>query len=230
MSSARVVADDAPPQPLTIALASSFCASVRGCATPCLRTWRSTRLARPGCSRSTRHVGVAARMQAVGMLARHHAVDVQEGLVERMVAVGALEVAGAVAVDAVAQDQVLRARGRADRVVLNEAQPRDRLGRRRGAPQRPRDRVTAQRSRVHAALSPGGAGSGPGRGCTRDGNDRRARSSGGAGNAAKSLILAWYCIRPAAVRRRAGCRDRPAFGRREWRPARRGLQFGPRTR
>jgi len=55
---------------------------------------------------------------------RYEAVVDETVLVDRQARVAALEVAGAIAVDAVAQRQVLGARRRADRVGLDEAERR----------------------------------------------------------------------------------------------------------
>ena len=57
--------------------------------------------------------------------ARHEAVVDEHVLLDAERRVAALEVAGTVALDAVAQRQILRARRRADRVGLHEAQPVD---------------------------------------------------------------------------------------------------------
>ena len=67
-----------------------------------------------------------ARMHQRQMLPRQEAVVDEAILLDREPRVAALEVAGAIAGDAVAQGQVLGARRRADRVGLDEAQLFDR--------------------------------------------------------------------------------------------------------
>jgi hypothetical protein len=99
-----------------------------------------------------------ARMHQREMPSRQEAV-VDEGVfLDLQLRVAALEVAGAVAGDAVAQDQVLRARRRADRVGLDEAELVDRATERRRLEQRSRDGVAAQvverRCLGHAAMMP----------------------------------------------------------------------------
>ena len=58
----------------------------------------------------------------------------------------ALEVAGAVAGDPLAQDEIGGARGGADRIELHEAQARERLGDTRAGPQRVRHGLRTQRA------------------------------------------------------------------------------------
>jgi hypothetical protein len=85
-----------------------------------------------------------ARMHQVMVRARQEAVIDEEVLFQRQFRVAAFEVAGAITHDAVAQRQVLRTRGRADRVRLHETEPRDRPRERGRLEQRAGDGVVAQ--------------------------------------------------------------------------------------
>jgi hypothetical protein len=76
--------------------------------------------------------------------ARQEAVVDERVLVDPQARIAALEVADAVAGDAVAQDQVLGARRRADRIGLDEAELVDRARERRRLEERARDGVAAQ--------------------------------------------------------------------------------------
>src|SRR5690242_16264418 len=77
-------------------------------------------------------------------LARHEAVVDEEIFLDRQARITALEVTRAITGDAMAKREVLRAGRRADRVGLDEAQPRDRLHQRGRTKQGSRDRVAAQ--------------------------------------------------------------------------------------
>ena len=76
--------------------------------------------------------------------ARQEAVVDEEVLLHRQPRVAALQLAGTVVAHAVAQDQVLRARRRAQRVGLHEAQALQRLWQRAGREQRAGHGVAAQ--------------------------------------------------------------------------------------
>ena len=102
------------------------CASTsRGCTAPRSRTNSSTACAALPLRR--RPAGDAARgCISACTRARHEAVVDEDVLLDAERGVAPLEIAGAVAVDAMAQRQVLRARRRADRVGLHEAERVDR--------------------------------------------------------------------------------------------------------
>ena len=94
----------------------------RGCVSPDLRHVVAARAARAWDARARRAGGASTRGcrgAAAGAAARRRRAGSPRRAAAR---IRALQVAGAVAVDALAQDQVLRARRRADRVELHEAQ------------------------------------------------------------------------------------------------------------
>ncbi|MGF6525068.1 hypothetical protein ABID77_000345 [Variovorax sp. PvP013] len=88
--------------------------------------------------------GGFARMHQREVLARQEAVVHQAVLLDREALVAALEIAGAVVLDPVAQRQILRPGGRADRVGLHEAQAPDGRRQRRRLEEGARHRVAAQ--------------------------------------------------------------------------------------
>ncbi len=65
------------------------------------------------------------RMQQGQGLARQEPVVDEEGLFDRQTRVAALQLAGAIALDALREDQILRASGRPHRVGLDKAQARN---------------------------------------------------------------------------------------------------------
>ncbi|SRR5260370_30228881 len=78
---------------------------------------------RPGRGRIGRDAAIRARMHQRLQRPRQEAVVEKEVLLESQFHIASLEVASAVAPDAMPQRQVLSARRRADRIGLNEAQP-----------------------------------------------------------------------------------------------------------
>ena len=68
----------------------------------------------------------------------------EEILVHIEIGIAPFQIAGAIALDAVTQGQVLGARRGADRVGLDEAELRDRAAQCRRCEQRPRHGITAQ--------------------------------------------------------------------------------------
>ena len=126
----------------------------RGCTTPRSRTKASTRGLRP--ARLRPRGARRARMHQRVHRARHEAVVDEEVLFDGQPGIAPLEVAGAVVAHAVAQRQVLRARRRADRVGLHEAEALDRARQRGRREQAARHRVAAQRVEVdrHGAIMP----------------------------------------------------------------------------
>src|ERR1041385_7649503 len=98
-------------------------------------------------------------------LARQETIIDEVSLLDRQARVAALQVARAIILDAVRENQILRASGRAHRVGLNEAQARDGSRQRRGFKKAARDRVAAKlletrgSGRAHAGRSLGEDGS-----------------------------------------------------------------------
>ena len=68
---------------------------------------------------------VPPRMQQAHGLARHETVIDEEGLFNREARVAALQLAGAIVCDALREDEVLRAGGRAHRVGLEKPEARN---------------------------------------------------------------------------------------------------------
>ena len=95
-----------------------------------------------------------ARMHQLVMRARQIAVVDEEVFLQRQLRIKALEIARAIAGDAMAQRQVLRAGRRADRIGLHESQLVDRAPERGRLEQRARDGVAAQmfQGDRHAAI------------------------------------------------------------------------------
>ena len=92
---------------------------------------------RPGLSR-------CARMHERVRRARQEAVIDEEIFFDEQARIAPLKIAGAVVAHAVAQDQILRAGGRADRVGLHKAQTIDRARQRDRCKERARHRIAAQ--------------------------------------------------------------------------------------
>ena len=95
-----------------------------------------------------------APVECYGLEASHFNEDLVEGERVRLVfdaerRVSALEVAGSIALDAVAQGQVLRTRRGANRVGLHEAQPVDGALERRHREKTEADRTAAQVGQRH---------------------------------------------------------------------------------
>ncbi len=87
---------------------------------------------------------LSARMEQSKIPAREKTIVDEEGLFDRQARVAALELAGAIALDAIREDQVLRTCGRSHRVGLNEAQARDGPGQAGGLEEAARDCVAAK--------------------------------------------------------------------------------------
>src|SRR5262249_47273390 len=100
--------------------------------------------ARPGAAVAQPTRWSKPRMHRRPDLARQGAVGDEEVLFDRGRGITPPEVAGAVAFHAVRQDQVLGARGRADRIRLHEAEAADRVLERGRREQRTGGRVGAQ--------------------------------------------------------------------------------------
>ena len=77
----------------------------------------------PGCAAFGGDAGVGARVHQRLYGPRHEAVGDEEVLLDAELRVTAFEVACTVVLDAMAQDQVLSARRRTDRIGLHKAQP-----------------------------------------------------------------------------------------------------------
>jgi hypothetical protein len=71
------------------------------------------------------HSGMRARVQQIPDAPRDKSVGIQIVLLDVERRILALEVAGAIALDPVAKNQILRARRRANRIGLYEAEPID---------------------------------------------------------------------------------------------------------
>ena len=130
------------PQLCTRPWSNTSCTS-RGCVAPRARTKASTSAARRSVAASQARFG-DARMHQRQQAARHEAVVDEAVLLDVQPRIAALEIARAIALDAMAQRQVLRARRRADRVGLHEAEAVDRLLQRGRRKQRAGDGVAAQ--------------------------------------------------------------------------------------
>ena len=85
-----------------------------------------------------------ARMEQGQGLARQETVVDEEGLFDRQARVAALQLAGAIALDALREDQILGASGRPHRVGLDEAQARNGARQTGGLEKAARDRVAAK--------------------------------------------------------------------------------------
>ena len=83
-------------------------------------------------------------MQQGQGLARQETVVDEEGLFDRQARVAALQLAGAIVLDALREDQILGASGRPHRVGLDEAQARDGPRQAGGLEEAARDRVAAK--------------------------------------------------------------------------------------
>ncbi len=148
MSSIRVVAFDCPPHALTIDARSKRVAIACSTARGWLGSVRA-QIVDDGATQMRMLVldveapRDAPRMQERPMTALEEAVDVHHVLDQRQRRVRALEVAGAIAVDAMPQDQVLRAGRRADRVGLHEAESIERAGEVERCEQRALGRIAA---------------------------------------------------------------------------------------
>jgi len=90
--------------------------------------------------RLARGAGMHQRVQR----ARHEAVVDEEVLLDRQLRIATLEITGTVVDDAVAKNQVLRSRGGADGIRLNEAELCDGLREGRRPEERARNGVAAQ--------------------------------------------------------------------------------------
>ena len=88
--------------------------------------------------------GIAARVQHVVQVAAHEAIDVEVALLQPQARISPLQLPGAVAAHAMAQDQILRARRRPDRIGLDEPHRGQRAGQRRGCGEGSRQRMAAQ--------------------------------------------------------------------------------------
>ena len=83
-------------------------------------------------------------MQQRQSLARQETVVDEEGLFDRQARVAALQLAGAIVLNAMREDQILGAGGRAHRVGLDKAQARDGPLQAGGLEKAARDRVAAK--------------------------------------------------------------------------------------
>ena len=124
-SSRCVVALLEPPQALVVRPCANSASITRGWVGPFAWMKASTSAARFFVVGLHLRCG-DARMHQRQVLPRQEAVVDEAVLLDREPGVAALEVAGAIAGDAMAQRQVLGARRRADRVGLDEAQLFDR--------------------------------------------------------------------------------------------------------
>ena len=142
-SSRCVVALLEPPQAFVRRPCAKCASTSRGCVGPRSRTKSSSAAAR---RRVVASHGRAAMRGCISarFAARQEAVVDEGSLPRRQPRIAPLEIAGAIADDAMAQRQVLSARRRADRIGLHEAEPVDRALQRRRLEQRAGDRVAAQ--------------------------------------------------------------------------------------
>jgi hypothetical protein len=139
---------------------------------------------------------LSARMEQRKALSRQETVVHEEGLFDRQARVAALQLAGAIALDPMREDQILGARRRPHRVGLDEPQARDGARQAGGLEKTARDRVAAKLpeaggfGRTHAPQSTPAKGvreSGIGRRCAprsgrpppRSARIRRARQDYG---------------------------------------------------
>ncbi len=87
---------------------------------------------------------LSARMEQRKTLSRQEAVVDEEGLLDRQARVAALQIAGAIALDSMREDQILCAGGRPHRVGLDEAEARNGARQTGGLEETARDRVAAK--------------------------------------------------------------------------------------
>ena len=113
---------------------------------PCWRTKASTSCAR-ACilaSQASQARGAPRGCSSGQGLARQETVVDEEGLFDGQARVAALQVAGAIVLHAMREDQILGASGRPHRVGLDKAQTRNGALQARGFEQAARDRVAAK--------------------------------------------------------------------------------------